>query len=363
MSARITHLDTARGVAVMGILVMNSVSFGLGDQAYFDLTVGSGTTADWIAGVFGEVFVDQKFMGLFSLLFGASLLLFLDRVGDRTSRPAALSLWRNALLFGIGVLHSALWSGDILMVYGLCAGPLLLVRRASARVLLALGVGVFAVSTGLDWAVAAYADDAAIRGAWRALGTTTTEPTWVLVLIILQVFSRALGMMLLGMGLYRGGWLIDPPAAWGLRPSIIAIAVGAIVAGLGVGWTAAGGFSATAVMQGNVVNGVATLPLTLGYLGVLVWWDRQGGGRWLHRARCMGRTALTNYLGQTVIGVGLMLLIPQGWVSRWTLWLVIPVVWWAQLMISAWWLERFRMGPVEWSWRCATYRRWSPLRR
>ncbi|MCP5030932.1 MAG: hypothetical protein GY939_03955, partial [Actinomycetia bacterium] len=70
--SRHTSLDLIRGVAVMGILLMNAVSFGLTDAAYDDISAdGMRTWLDWVIGVFGEVFVDQKFMGLFSALFGA----------------------------------------------------------------------------------------------------------------------------------------------------------------------------------------------------------------------------------------------------------------------------------------------------
>ena len=77
-SDRITSLDLIRGVAVLGILLMNAVSFKLGFAPYFNLSAGgSETWLDWAIGVFGEIFVDQKFMGLFSLLFGAGIMLFI----------------------------------------------------------------------------------------------------------------------------------------------------------------------------------------------------------------------------------------------------------------------------------------------
>ena len=99
---RNTYLDLIRGVAVLGILVMNVVSFGLGPGPYFNLSAGgSKTWLDWVIGAFGEVFVDQKFMGLFSLLFGAGIALFCDRASAKTERPTRLSLWRNLLLLAL----------------------------------------------------------------------------------------------------------------------------------------------------------------------------------------------------------------------------------------------------------------------
>ena len=86
-SGRITSLDLIRGVAVLGILLMNAVYFKFGSAPYFNLSAGgSETWLDWSVGIFGEVFVDQKFMGLFSLLFGAGMILFIDRASGRGRR-------------------------------------------------------------------------------------------------------------------------------------------------------------------------------------------------------------------------------------------------------------------------------------
>ena len=103
-SARITSLDLIRGVAVLGILLMNAVNFKFGGGPYANLSAGgSETWLDWTVGIFGEIFVDQKFMGLFSLLFGAGMILFIDRASGKGRRAVALNLWRNGLLLLIGI--------------------------------------------------------------------------------------------------------------------------------------------------------------------------------------------------------------------------------------------------------------------
>ncbi len=94
---RITNLDTVRGIVTLGILVMNAVSFGLPEAAYHDLDApGSETALDWVVGIAGEVLVDQKTMALFSLLFGAGIMVFADRAEAKGRRPVALSLWHSA---------------------------------------------------------------------------------------------------------------------------------------------------------------------------------------------------------------------------------------------------------------------------
>ena len=104
---RITSLDLIRGVAVLGILLMNAVSFKFVEAAYHNISAGgSETWLDWTVGIFGEVFIDQKFMGMFSLLFGAGIILFIDRAAQRGRRAVLLNLWRN--IFAAGNRHSPL---------------------------------------------------------------------------------------------------------------------------------------------------------------------------------------------------------------------------------------------------------------
>ena len=132
---------------MLGILFMNAVNFKFGGAVYFNLNAGgSETWLDWAIGVFGEVFIDQKFMGLFSLLFGAGMILFIDRAADKGRRAVALNLWRNGLLLLIGILHLQLWQGDVLAVYAVSSVFLLALRRLPNRALISVGVAVFALS-------------------------------------------------------------------------------------------------------------------------------------------------------------------------------------------------------------------------
>ena len=115
-TTRLTHLDLIRGVAVLGILLMNIVSYAYRGPSYFDISLPENQTQlDWCLGAIGEVFADQKFMALFSLLFGASVLLFLERAESKTDKPVRFSLWRNFILLLIGLVHLSLWEGDILV--------------------------------------------------------------------------------------------------------------------------------------------------------------------------------------------------------------------------------------------------------
>ena len=360
-SQRITHLDTVRGVAVMGILIMNAVSFFFVGAAYFDISSPENKTIlDWLVGGFGEVFADQKFMALFSILFGASVLLFCERAAAKGHSPVRLSLWRNFLLLLMGLFHASIWEGDILFVYACCAPVLLLCRKLPPTLLISVGTLLYLSPIIISGLVVSVVDPAAFLEVWGSLSIKNPSSDVDLVLLGLtyDVFARAMGMMFIGMGLYANGMLIHANASDALfKRSLCLVALGALLSGVGLAWTATQNFSPTAIVQGNFANTVGTVPMALGYLGLLMWWNEKTSGVLINRIRALGKTALTNYIGQTVVCVVLASLLPNEWLSRTTVFLLIIVIWWAQLYLAEKWLKRYRFGPLEYLWRCATYRR------
>ena len=360
-SQRITHLDTVRGVAVMGILIMNAVSFFFVGAAYFDISSPENKTIlDWLVGGFGEVFADQKFMALFSILFGASVLLFCERAAAKGHSPVRLSLWRNFLLLLMGLFHASIWEGDILFVYACCAPVLLLCRKLPPTLLISVGTLLYLSPIIVSGLAVSVVDPAAFLEVWGSLSIKNPSSDVDLVLLGLtyDVFARAMGMMFIGMGLYANGMLIHANASDALfKRSLCLVALGALLSGVGLAWTATQNFSPTAIVQGNIANTVGTVPMALGYLGLLMWWNEKTSGVLINRIRALGKTALTNYIGQTVVCVVLASLLPNEWLSRTTVFLLIIVIWWAQLYLAEKWLKRYRFGPLEYLWRCATYRR------
>lgn len=360
-SQRITHLDTVRGVAVMGILIMNAVSFFFVGAAYFDISSPENKTIlDWLVGGFGEVFADQKFMALFSILFGASVLLFCERAAAKGHSPVRLSLWRNFLLLLMGLFHASIWEGDILFVYACCAPVLLLCRKLPPTLLISVGTLLYLSPIIVSGLVVSVVDPAAFLEVWGSLSikNPSSDVDLVLLGLMYDVFARAMGMMFIGMGLYANGMLIHANASDALfKRSLCLVALGALLSGVGLAWTATQNFSPTAIVQGNIANTVGTVPMALGYLGLLMWWNEKTSGVLINRIRALGKTALTNYIGQTVVCVMLASLLPNEWLSRTTVFLLIIVIWWAQLYLAEKWLKRYRFGPLEYLWRCATYRR------
>ncbi len=366
-SARITSLDLIRGIAVLGILLMNAVSFKFGTAPYFNLSAGgSETWLDWAVGFFGEIFIDQKFMGLFSLLFGAGMILFIDRAAARGRSAVALNMWRNALLLLIGIVHFMAWDGDVLMAYAVSSFFLIPLRNLSNKALITLGVVVFVLSA-VGALLSQYIADStgtSLAGIWE-IGEVDTED-WVGVPHLLGYFLRALGLILLGAGLYRTGFMNGDMSARTYRTFAIAgLSVGLPLAALGVVITAISGYSREVAFIGQIPNTIGTIPVSLGYMSIIILWNNRMDHWFKRRLRAVGRMALTNYLTQTALGVLVLtvLLGDADWMNRAAVLLFVFAVWALQFWWSQAWLNSFLFGPAEWLWRVATYRSGQPLRR
>ena len=371
-SSRITSLDLVRGVAVLGILLMNVVHFRFGRVPYLNLSAGgSESWLDWVVGIAGEIFVDQKFMGLFSLLFGAGILLFIERAEAKGGRPIRLNLWRNALLLGIGILHSLLWEGDVLIVYAVSALFLIALRKLPGPWLVAVGTGIFLLSVPVLLVIQAVtnATDVALSGVWTASRGDEVDFAGlngaVLGLSLMGYFLRGLGLILMGAGLYRLGFM---QGDWSARTyrlvAGLGIGIGLPLATVGVLVTALGDYSRDVAFIGQVPNTLGTIPASLGYMSLIVLWNRGLDSALKQRFRAVGRMALTNYLSQTVLGVlVLTVLLDAAPVNRAGILLFVLAVWSLQLWWSQAWMNRFRFGPAEWLWRAATYRKGQALRR
>ena len=363
--ARITSLDLIRGIAVLGILLMNAVHFKFGEVPYLNLSAdGSETWLDWAVGIFGEIFIDQKFMGLFSLLFGAGVMLFIDRAAARGARSALLNLWRNALLLLIGILHFQLWVGDVLMIYACSSVVLLALRKLSAKALIAIGAVIFLIAAAGDlWAQSMVNEGAPLGGIWEysdEYSETITTISWSGYIV------RGLALIIMGGGLYRTGFMNGGMSDKTYRvTAIVGLAMGLSLATLGVIITAINDYSRDVAFIGQIPNTLGTIPASLGYMALIILWNNRADDWLKRRLRAAGRMALTNYLTQTVFGV-LVLTILLGdaeWMNRAAILIFVFAVWILQLWWSQAWLSRFLFGPAEWLWRVATYRQGQPLRR
>ncbi len=397
-SERIDNLDVLRGVAVFGIALMNVEYF---TSPLLDMSEGiaSGERGfDWLADAFVYVFVQGKFWTLFSLLFGMGFAVMLGRAQAAGRSFAPLYLRRTFGLLLFGLVHALLiWSGDILVSYALTAVVLLLFfRDTPTQRLWKWGVGIWSAMIGLMLLGAAAmlargdaaqgpdaGEGAAIVAALRdaEIAAYSAGSYAEATAMRLRYFGHALtmnlalvplvlGMFLVGAWLVRSGVMARPGEhrrlfvrlGWiggigGLALTALSVAINANPATDGT--PSADGMLAMALhMAGSPL-------MSLAYLAIVVL-ALQRGASWLRTLAPTGRMALTNYLAQSVIGTlvfyayGLGL---WGEVSRAWQVLGVVVVFALQMVVSRWWLARFRLGPLEWLWRAFTYWQWPPLRR
>jgi uncharacterized protein len=402
MKKRIIAIDILRGFALLGILLMNIMSFAMPDIAYFNPMAYGGD--DWANQfVYGvtHIIADQKFMALFSMLFGASVMLLTNNLVEKGQNPAKIHYSRNFWLLIIGLIHGYLiWLGDILTIYAISAFVLYFFRRLAPKWQFALGLLIFFLPSLLNLgiqsilpeldaasheALSAYwlpseeaiADDLALfRGnyagqvayRWGGEVPASNEGEDLLGLSILfDFFARALGIMLIGMAFYTWGILTAQRSDrfyW--RMLVIGFAVGFPLALLGLsiqyGW-----HWQYALFLGRIPNTIATPFIASGYIALIMLWNRRP--IWLdlrERLAAVGRTALTNYIGQSIMatfifyGFGLGL---YGHLDRIMQLVILFALWAIQLLIAPWWMARFRYGPLEWLWRTVTYFRWQPMRK
>jgi uncharacterized protein len=363
--ARITNLDTVRGIATLGILLMNIVYFGLDEAAYFNLDAdGSDSVVDWIVGGLGEIFVDQKMMAIFSLLFGAGIVLFADRAEVKGGRPVVLSMWRNLLLLGIGLLHALLYEGDVLRVYAICAPILLLLRKRSPRTLAVGGTLLVVSSALLGFAVAPTISESGeeLGEFWFAGVESMADGPGLWLLW--DFASRSLGLMMIGVAMFRSGIVQGTgPAETDRRLIRWGFGLGLPLAIASLLMITLTDFDPQWALPAHGLNTLATIPMALGYIGAITHWNRRPETAMHRRFRAVGRMALTNYLMQSVLGIAIVAVVLPADSGRFVLLGVVFVIWALQLAWSQPWLERFTMGPAEWLWRLATYRRVSPIRR
>jgi uncharacterized protein len=395
---RIESIDVLRGVAVLGILVMNIKAFAMPGAAYInpnaygDLTGANG----WVS-YLTQLLGEQKFMTIFSMLFGAGIVVMTSRAEARTGRSAALHYRRMGWLILIGLLHAhLLWYGDILYAYGLCGLAAWLFRKLPPMLLIPLGAAVMAVGSGLSianglfmqssWgeqAAAGFqagwlpspqdinAELEAYRGSWLDQMSRRVPSALSFETFLFAMWSawRAGGLMLVGMGLFKLG-VFSARCSTGIYVAIALIGLGAglPVTLYGLTWVethAADG--ATAFFLGDQFNYWGSPPLSMAYVALVMLACKSPSLRGITRLfAAVGRMALSNYLMQSFIcttifyghGLGLF-----GTLDRVAQIGIVGAVWIAQLTISPIWLHYFQFGPFEWLWRSLTYCKPQPFLR
>jgi len=424
-SHRIEVLDVARGFAVLGILLMNIWAFALPKEAFeypvMVESLGNGVMETWAVTV--ALFAGTQ-RGLFSLLFGAGAMMILTRLATRVSNRDVRRIYyrRISILIIIGLIDGFIfmWPSDILFVYGVCGLLLFPLHKMRTGVLLLLTVVVFAVPIvnrigdlqelqttrqAYELAVAKQAtgekldktdnqalvawpeelrearpglDDKRIRetieimanGSFRAVFVNQAKGTIIVQTIVNYhfYFLDALGMMLLGMVLFRTRILTGKVTIRTLMMLLVlGFAIGLPISVWKAGSIIAAAFDPIAQARTWLLYDVGRVGMVVGCLAAVLLFCRAGWGGWLKRPlAAVGRMALTNYLTQSILGALIFYSFGLGFYGKlagYQLCLVVVAIWILQIVWSRAWLKYYCYGPFEWLWRSLTYKQSQKMRR
>ena len=399
MTQRIHSIDMLRGFALLGILIMNIISFSMPAIAYFNPKVYQLSFLDEFVFGFSHVLADQKFMAIFSMLFGASTILFIEGATKKGKRAGLLFYSRNFWLLLVGILHTTfIWYGDILLIYAICAFVLFFFKKLNIKPLIILGLFIYLIP--IIFNVFIYTsvleklnkkEKTTIQNHWQPNeevlrdeilvyqssytemlqytledeGNNGDEKNMGSLIIglhyMFDFFLRALGMMLIGMAFYKKKVFSNSKKkSYYKKMGVYSFAIGIPIAVIGLflnyhyNWEWEFSF-----LLGRLLNSVATPFIAFGYIGLVMLWNRSNLFRTFQkRLQELGKIALSGYLLQSVLattifygfGFGLF-----GEINRAEQLLFVVLIWVFILFFAQFWTNKFQYGPVEWIWRTLTY--------
>ncbi|MEM8487100.1 MAG: DUF418 domain-containing protein [Bacteroidota bacterium] len=390
---RLVVLDALRGFALFGILFANLYSFmgfnTISPTERMMLPVGDRGMLFFI-----DWFIEGKFYGIFSILFGVGFALQAERFRARSANFFSYWYRRMVVLCCIGLMHMFLiWNGDILTLYAVLGMFLPLFLNLSDRALLRWILVLLSIPLVIHgilyftydapfWGVMSRLS-ADLQGQWGYADRTLFEmrtsdaPVHVFLINVLKAIPRPMSYLLSGryfqvLGLFLIGLLLARHWLPKLRNNDIAVPRAAVwigglglVAGFGYAWTkfttgSYFGVDPVGLLQG-LTNHIGSTSLALGIAMLFVYTWASGRASIVFRnLALLGRMALTNYIFQNIIavllffgyGLGLMNKVPYAFIP-----LVAFGILAAQWAFSRAWLRRFKQGPLEFIWRKLSYRK------
>ncbi len=423
---RIKSIDTIRGVALLGILLMNIPGFGMGWGFWYEITHGPRTGADYYTFASIFIFFEGTMRGLFSMLFGAGMVLFMLNKKEVPGGTTVAEYYYRRLMwlvfFGVINAYVLLWQGDILFFYGLAGMLLFPFRNLHPKWLLGLALLAMSINMVKDhWdytefrqkrldyneAMAAKkekkkltAEQQAAIGAWteveknqkpdttevnRHVNKMRSDYLTIFTYFIPQNSSGEawymyhgvwdfLVMMFMGMALFKWGFFSNK-----LPTSTYAIWL-LVGYGIGLPWAyilfEKGMMAFSSDIGGQLdqfwvshrsFREFRRVLVTVGHASLVMLIFRSGIVPWLMRALAnVGQMAFTNYLMQSIICTWFFFGYGFGYYNSLRfhqLYYVVFVVWIFQIIFSAIWLQYFRFGPFEWLWRSLTYWKLQPMKK
>ena len=395
-----------RGFAVMGILAMNIIGFAMPEWAYITpAAYGTETWADQIAWLFSFIFIDGKMRGLFSLLFGASMMLIIDRATAKGESTAQVHYRRMGWLAVFGLAHYFfIWFGDILFLYAIVGMIAFRFRDWPPERLIKVALIIFAVGLviwglqfgGLQaWQFFATRPDASAemarqyremmdspdfafniapdlalhRGTYAAIVADRLNDWSSPLATVVQSICETLPLIMVGMAMHKSGFMTGNwDAADYRRWATRLVPAGLLLTAALAVWMFVADFDrVTALAVFFFWGAIPRMMLTIGYAAVLILLI----GYYRHnpimeRVAATGRAAFSNYLGTSIVmttifygyGFGLF-----GDVGRAGVWVFVLGAWVVMLLWSKPWLMKFHYGPLEWLWRSLARGKMQPMRR
>ena len=421
---RIKTIDIVRGVALLGILLMNIPGFGIDWSTEDTVIRGPHNTADFRVLAVIETFFSGTMRGLFSMLFGAGMILFTMNKKDTLGGVTVAELYYRRLLilvlFGVINAYVLLWPGDILFFYGLAGMVLYPFRKTAAKWLFLLGILCMAIGifkgqlryNEMREKRAAYHETVKAEKAGKKLTAeqqqnktiwleieTRERPdperrdrnirkmhsdygTIFIYLIpensdgetwgIYHYVWDSLCMMFIGMALFSLGFFSNKLSTSTYSMSLIigygiGIPIGWIMFSGWLGWLNIGAYVDAYRVDYRALYDIRRFFLSLGHASLIMLVFRSRIILWLMKGLAnVGQMAFTNYLMQSIIctlffyGYGL------GYYNQLKyhqLYFVVGAVWIFQIIFSSIWLSFYLFGPLEWLWRSATYWKRQPMKK
>lgn len=385
LSERILFIDVLRGMALFGILAANMRAFFAPLDAYGNIGVLFHGRADVLAQSFIDIFIQGKFISIFSFLFGMGFAIQMSRAEARGARFMGFYPRRLLALALFGIIHGIfIWAGDILLTYALSGAILLLFRKRQQKTLLWWAGSLFSVPIVVSTTFLCLYFSR-FRRPWMVPKPPDVQKYYAIINIyahgtVRQIFAQhwvewkqmlpfelfaiyATGLFLLGMWVWRAGIVqrmeeyqpvLKRLCGWCLAVGLIInvyVTIARLVIPLGTVslWGFAAGvlyLPGTHIMSAGYVSGLALLFMKADWRRALLPFA------------AVGRMALTDYLMQSVLCTLFFYHYTTGLYGRvGPAWGLVPtvVLYGAQVMFSNWWLKRYRFGPMEWLWRGLTY--------
>ncbi len=375
---RLISMDAMRGFAIFGIFMVNIQVMAMPFEWAMNPHYSEGPDV-WAWAVTRTLF-ESNFVAIFSMLFGAGLILQMESAARKGVAFGPLYLRRLVVLMFMGLLHGTLlFLGDILLLYSVVGLVLFLFRKLEAKTLLIVGaipllialVGAFLLDGMGDW----QNPDDEIQAQLRVQteGTIAELLTrraigfgfWM-ILSSLWFNWRVLSMLFLGAALFKLGFFEERRATWHKRAALLGLTLGLGMEALTTwaAWEELPGLTSRFLAS---LHEVSSLGLALGYMGGIALLVHSNTLSWLIRGvSAVGRASLSNYILQSVVANLLFTFIGLAWFgerTRWELMGIVCVTYTAQIVISLIWLRYFQIGPLEWIWRSLTYLRRQPFSR